>query len=328
MTDTLPDFADVEAAAARLLGRIVRTPMLRHPLLDELTGGTILVKPEPLQRTGSFKLRGATNACLLLDAAARRGGVVTHSSGNHAQGTAAAAHMLGMSALIAMPADSPRIKVENTKRWGAEIVHFDRHTTDREALVARLAAERGATIIPPFDHPHVIAGQGTAALELMEDAREAGLTLDALAVCTGGGGLIAGSVLTMTALAPAAEIWAVEPEGWDDTKRSLEAGHRIANDGRGSGFCDALLSRQPGEITFAINAPRLAGGIVVTEAEVRRAMRFAFEHLKIVVEPGGAVALAALLAGRIAARGRVVGIVLSGGKVDPGGFAGALDAAA
>lgn len=326
MSDILPSFEDVLAAAARLRGKIVRTPMLRHPLLDQLTGGTVLVKPEPLQRTGSFKLRGATNACLLLDHSARRHGVVTHSSGNHGQGTAAAAQMLGMPAVIAMPSDAPAIKVESTKRWGAEIIPFDRHNTDRDALVEQLAAERGATIIPPFDHPDVIAGQGTAVLELVEDAAAAGLTLDALAVCTGGGGLIGGSALTMEARAPAAEIWAVEPEGWDDTRRSLEAGQRIANDGKGSNFCDALLSKQPGALTFAINAPRLAGGLVVTEAEVRRAMRFAFEHLKIVVEPGGAVALAALLAGKLAARGRVVGVVISGGNVDPAVFAAALTA--
>lgn len=319
-----PSFEDVQAAAARLRGKILRTPMLRHPLLDALTGGTILVKPEPLQRTGSFKLRGATNAALLLDPAARRGGVATHSSGNHGQATACAAQMLGMPAVIAMPADAPAIKVEATRRWGAEIVVFDRHTTDRETLAARLADERGATAIPPFDHPHVIAGQGTLALELVDDARAAGLALDAMAVCTGGGGLIAGCALALEALAPEAEVWAVEPEGWDDTRRSLEAGRRIANDGSGSGLCDALLSRQPGALTFSINHPRLAGGIVVTEAEVLRAMRFAFEHLKVVAEPGGAVALAAVLAGKLEARGRVVGVVISGGNVDPAVFARAL----
>lgn len=319
-----PSFDDVQAAAARLRGKILRTPMLRHPLLDALTGGTILVKPEPLQRTGSFKLRGATNAALLLDPAARRGGVATHSSGNHGQATACAAQMLGMPAVIAMPADAPAIKVEATRRWGAEIVFFDRHTTDREGLAARLAAERGATAIPPFDHPHVIAGQGTLALELVEDAKAAGLALDAMAVCTGGGGLIAGCALALEALAPEAEVWAVEPEGWDDTRRSLEAGRRIANDGSGSNLCDALLSRQPGALTFSINHSRLAGGIAVTEAEVFQAMRFAFEHLKLVAEPGGAVALAAVLAGKLEARGRVVGVVISGGNVDPAVFARAL----
>ena len=323
-----PTFGDVQAAAQRLRGRIIRTPMLRHPLLDALTGGTILVKPEPLQRTGSFKLRGATNAALLLDPEARRGGIATHSSGNHGQATACAAHMLGMPAVVAMPSDAPAIKVESTRRWGAEVVFFDRHTTDREALARTLAAERGATAIPPFDHPDVIAGQGTLAMELVEDAAAAGLTLEGFAACTGGGGLIAGCALALEALAPAAELWAVEPEGWDDTRRSLAAGHRIANDGTGPGLCDSLLSKQPGVLTFPINLARLAGGVAVDEAEVFRAMRFAFEHLKIVVEPGGAVALAALLAGKLEARGHCFGLVLSGGNVDPAVFARALEATA
>ena len=322
--DRLPSFADVQDAAARLRGRVVRTPMLRHPLLDSLAGGTVLVKPEPLQRTGSFKLRGATNAALLMEPAARRSGIVTYSSGNHGQATAAAAQMLGMPALIAMPKDAPAIKVDGTRRWGAEVVFFDRHGTDRDALAARLADDRGATLIPPFDHPDVIAGQGTVALELVEDATSAGLALDALAVSTGGGGLIGGCALAMEALAPGAEVWAVEPEGWDDTRRSLEAGRRLANDGTGSGLCDSLLAKQPGALTFAINQPRLAGGVVVTEAEVLRAMRFAFEHLKVVAEPGGAVALAAVLTGKVNARGRVVGAVISGGNVDPTVFARAL----
>jgi len=325
MTDRLPSFADVRAAAERLRGRTLRTPMLRHPLLDSFAGGTVLVKPEPLQRTGSFKLRGATNAALLLDPAARRGGIVTHSSGNHGQAVAAAAHALGMPALIAMPADAPAIKVESTRRWGAEITFYDRHGTDREALAAELAAARGAALIPPFDHPDVIAGQGTVALELLEDAQQAGLALDAFAVCTGGGGLTGGCALAFEALAPEAEIWAVEPEGWDDTRRSLEAGRRLPAEG-GSDLCDALLSKQPGALTFAINHPRLAGGIAVTEAEIFRAMRFAFEHLKIVAEPGGAVALAALLAGKLQTRGRVTGVVISGGNVDPAVFARALAA--
>jgi threonine dehydratase len=328
MIDTaLPSFADVLAAAERLQGRIIRTPLLRHPLLDQLTGGTVLVKPEPLQRTGSFKLRGATNAALLLAEAGGRG-IVTHSSGNHGQACAAAAHALGLKATIAMPADAPAIKVESTRRWGAEIIPFDRHNTDRDALAARLAEERGATVIPPFDHPHVIAGQGTMALEMIEDAKAQGLTPDALAICTGGGGLIGGSALAAKALIPEAEIWAVEPEGWDDTRQSLAAGHRVAVDGTGPGLCDALLSKQPGALTFAINQPRLTGGVVVTEAEVFRAMRFAFEHLKVVVEPGGSVALAAVLAGKVSARGRVVGLVMSGGNVDPAVFARALSASA
>ncbi len=324
MTGALPGFADVEAAAARLAGHVLRTPMLRHPLLDELAGGTVVVKPEPLQRTGSFKLRGATHAALRLAPAARRGGVVTHSSGNHGQAVACAARLLDMPAVIAMPADAPAIKREATRRWGAEIIPYDRHGTDREALAARLAAERGATIIPPFDHADVIAGQGTVALELIEDARAAGIALDALAVCTGGGGLIAGCALAAEALAPGAEVWAVEPEGWEDWRLSLAAGHRVANDGSGDPICDALLSRQPGALTFAVNRPRLTGAVAVTRAEVFRAMRFAFEQLKLVVEPGGAVALAAVLGGKVPATGRAVGVVISGGNVDPAIFAEAL----
>lgn len=322
----LPNHDDVRAAAARIAPHVVRTPMLRHRLLDQLAGGTVLVKPEPLQRTGSFKLRGATNAALRLTQAERRAGVVTHSSGNHGQAVACASAMLGMPALIAMPADAPAIKVESTRRWGAEITFFDRATTDREALAPRLAAERGAVVLPPFDHPDVIAGQGTLALELIEDAALAGLALDDLAVCTGGGGLIAGCALAAEGASPTTRVHAVEPEGWDDTKRSLEAGERLRNDGAGETICDALLSMRPGEITFAINQPRLAGGVVVTRAEVFRAMRFAFEHLKIVAEPGGAVALAALLAGKLPAKGRVIGVVVSGGNVDPAVFAEALKA--
>ncbi len=326
MSDTLPDFEDVRAAAVRLKGRVLRTPLLRHPLLDQLTGATVLVKPEPLQRTGSFKLRGATNAALLMSPEARRGGIVTHSSGNHGQACAAAAHMLGMKATIAMPMDAPAIKVEATRRWGAEIIPFDRHGVDRDALAETLAAERGATIIPPFDHRDVIAGQGTVAMELIEDAEALGLTLDAFAICTGGGGLTAGCVLALEAMAPQADAYAVEPEEWDDTVRSLAAGRRIPVERPGSGLCDALLSKQPGALTFPINHRHLAGGAVVTETEIFRAMRFAFEHLKIVAEPGGSVALASVLAGKVAAKGGVIGVVISGGNADPTVFARALAA--
>jgi threonine dehydratase len=322
--NSLPTPDDVRAAAVRLAGRVVRTPMLRHPVLDAAAGGTVLVKPEPLQRTGSFKFRGATNAVLRLAEEKRGGGVVTHSSGNHGQALACAAASEGVKALIAMPKDAPAIKVESTRRWGAEITFFDRLNTDREALANRLAEERGATLIPPFDHPDVIAGQGTAALELIEDAKAAGLRLDALAVCTGGGGLVAGCALAVEGASPGTEVIAVEPEGWDDTARSLAAGERLSADGKGSTFCDALLSIRPGEITFAVNQPRLAGGVAVTPDEVLAAMRFAFDHLKLVVEPGGAVALAAVLAGRIPAKGRTIGVVISGGNVDPAVFSRAL----
>ena len=323
---TLPTHDDVRAAAERLAGRIVRTPMLRHPLLDQSTGATVLVKPEPLQRTGSFKLRGATNAALRLTPEQRAAGVVTHSSGNHGQAVACAAAALGMRALIAMPQDAPAIKVESTRRWGAEVTFFDRATTDRETLADRLAAEHGGTVLPPFDHPDVIAGQGTATLELIEDAKAAGLTLDALLVCTGGGGLVAGSALAVEGASPGTEVWGVEPAGWDDTARSLAAGERLRADGKGSLLCDSLLSVRPGAITFEINRRLLAGAVAVADEEVFRAMRFAFEALKIVAEPGGAVALAAALTGKVPLRGRTVGVVISGGNVDPAVFARALAA--
>ena len=320
----LPTYDDVAAARTRIAPHVVRTPMLRHRLLDERSGGTILLKPEPLQRTGSFKLRGATNALLRLSEAERRAGVVTHSSGNHGQATACAASALGMRAQVFMPTDAPRIKVESTRAWGAEILRYDRAADDREALARGHAERTGAVLVPPFDHPDVIAGQGTLALELVEDARAAGLRLDALLVCTGGGGLVAGCALAIEGASPGTEVYAVEPTDWDDTARSLASGHRLANAPGGSTLCDALLSKMPGQITFAVNRPRLAGGLSVTDAEVLAAIRFAFSHLKLVVEPGGAVALAALLAGRFDARGRVVGAVISGGNVDAEVFGRAL----
>ncbi len=322
----IPTHEDVASAARRLHGHVVRTPMLRNPLLDELTGGTILIKAETLQRTGSFKLRGAANAALQLDAAQRRAGVVTHSSGNHGQALACAASRVGAAATIFMPEDAPQVKVESTRRWGAEILRYDRVRDDREAMARDHAARTGATVIPPFDHPHVIAGQGTLALELAEDASSAGLPMDAMLVCTGGGGLIAGCALALEGVAPGAQVYAVEPEGADDTVRSLKSGVREGNPPGGSQLCDALLSKMPGQLTFAVNQPRLAGGVAVSDDEVLAAIAFAFTHLKLVVEPGGAVCLAALLVGKFDAKGRVVGAVLSGGNVDPGVFARALAA--
>ena len=320
----LPTYDDVLAARGRIASLVVRTPMLRNPLLDQLTGGIILLKPETLQRTGSFKLRGASNAILQLDAAQRRAGVVTHSSGNHAQATAFAAASVGAKAMIFMPDDAPAIKVESTQRWGAEIRRYDRHTDDREGMTRAHAEATGAVLVPPFDHPDVIAGQGTLAIELVEDAEAAGLTMDAMLACTGGGGLIAGCALAIEGASPGTKLYAVEPAGWDDTGRSLASGQRETNAPGGSTLCDALLANSPGQLTFAVNQPRLAGGIAVTDAEVMAAIRFAFSHLKLVVEPGGAVCLAALLAGKFDARGKIVGAVLSGGNVDPDVFGRAL----
>jgi len=320
----LPTHDDVRAAHARVAPHIVRTPMLRSPLLDTLTGGVILLKAEPLQRTGSFKLRGATNAILRLTEQRRPAGIVTHSSGNHGQAVARAAAAAGLAATVFMPADAPRVKQRATARWGAEIRHYNRDTDDREALSSRFAEDTGATLVPPFDHPDVIAGQGTLALELAEDAAALGLALDDLLVCAGGGGLIAGCALAMEGASPATSLYCVEPEGWNDTGRSLAAGERLANPSGGSELCDALLARMPGRLTFEINRARLAGGYAVSDEEVFAAMAFAFLHLKLVVEPGGAVALAALLAKKLDARGRVVGAVLSGGNIDPAVFSRAL----
>lgn len=318
-----PTPSDVQAAAERLRGHVVRTPTLRNPLLDGLTGNQVLLKPECLQRTGSFKLRGATNAVLQLNEAGRRAGVVAHSSGNHGQGVAHAAANAGVHATVFMPADAPAMKVDATRRWGAEIIHFDRARDDRHALAAAFAARTGAVLLPPYDHPHIIAGQGTLALELAADSDA---PLDALLVCTGGGGMVAGCALAMEAVSPATAVWAVEPEGSDDTARSLRSGRIESNAPGGSTLCDALLTASPGTLTFPINLPRLAGGLVVTDTEVLAAMRWAFTHLKLVLEPGGAVALAALLSGRFEPRGQRVAAVLSGGNVDAAVFARALAA--
>ncbi len=322
----VPSFDDVMAARERLAGRIVRTPMLRSPVLDAALGATVLVKPEPLQRTGSFKLRGATNRIAQMTEEERKGGVVTYSSGNHGQACAAAGKMFGAPVVVVMPADAPSIKVESTKRWGAEIIRYDRDKDDREAIGRRLCAERGATLVPPFDDADVIAGQGTAALELIEDAKAAGLRLDALFVCTGGGGLLAGSALAVEGAGKGAAVLAVEPVGHDDHARSFAAKTRVRNEPGGSTLCDALLAPMPGELTFRVNMGRVHGAAVVPDSDVLRAMRFAFDHLKLVVEPGGAVALAAALYGNVSLKDAVVGVIVSGGNVDPAVFSRALAA--
>lgn len=311
-----PVAADVHAAFARISPYIVRTPMLRNAALDRATGATVLIKPEVLQRTGSFKLRGATNAVRSMAPAQWAKGVVAYSSGNHAQAVACAGQAVGAPATIVMPADAPAIKRAHTEFWGAKIIPYDRAREDRAAIAAQVVAATGAALIPPYEHADVIAGQGTLALELAADAAAAGLAIDDMLVCCGGGGLVAGCGLAMADVSPGTKMFAVEPEGWDDTARSLRAGERVANDLRGSMFCDALLTPIPGELTFSVNRRLLSGGLVVSDAEVRGAMRFAWEHLKLVVEPGGAVALAALLAGKMGAQGRVVAVVLSGGNVD------------
>ena len=310
---------DVEAAARRLAGVAVVTPVLESEALNERVGARLLIKAEPLQRTGSFKFRGAYNAIATL----RPPAVVAYSSGNHAQGVAAAARLLGIPATIVMPADAPRIKLENTRALGARVVTYDRLKDSREAIGAAIAAETGAVLIRPYDEPLVIAGQGTAGLELARQVAARGTTLDAALVCCGGGGLIAGCALALKAARPETAVYAIEPEGYDDTARSLAAGERVGNPAPGPTLCDALLAPTPGEITFAINRRLLAGGVAVSDAEVRAAMRLAFHHLKLVIEPGGAVSLAAALYGKLPLRG-TVGIVVSGGNVDPEVYADIL----
>jgi threonine dehydratase len=318
--DALPTFADVEAAAERLRAVAVRTPLLESEALNERVGGRVLLKAEPLQRTGSFKFRGAYNTISQVEADA----VVAYSSGNHAQGVAAAAKLLAKAATIVMQADAPAIKVENTRAYGAGVRLYDRQAESREEIGAEVAARTGAALIRPYDDPRIIAGQGTVGLEIAEQARERGAVLDvALAPC-GGGGLIAGCALALTQAFPGISIHAVEPAGLDDTRRSLEAGVRQANAPEATSICDALLVPTPGELTFRVNRQLLAGGLAVSEDEVRDAMAFAFRHLKLVVEPGGAVALAAVLSGKVALEQRTAAVVLSGGNVDPGLFAAAI----
>lgn len=312
----MTDVRDVEAAAARLAGVAVRTPLIRSAELDALAGGRVLLKPECLQVTGSFKIRGAYNLMSQLSAEEAERGVVAFSSGNHAQGVAAAGALLGMKTAIVMPEDAPRAKLDNTRRLGGEVITYDRYSGDREAIARGIAAERGAVVVPSYDHPDIIAGQGTVGLEIAAQSAELGVVPDQVLVCCGGGGLIAGSALALTAKLPGVSVHSVEPETFDDTARSLELGRRVevARDARS--ICDALQAHTPGALTFEINRRLLGPGYAVSDDEVREAMRFAFRHLKLVVEPGGAVALAAVIAGRVATRGRVTAVVISGGNVD------------
>ena len=288
-TPELPVFADITAAVERLKGRTIRTPLLESPLLNQRMGRRILVKPECLQRTGSFKFRGASNKILALGDSVKTGGVVAYSSGNHAQGVAAAAHYAGIPALIVMPSDAPAIKRANTAAWGAEIQLYDRFTENREALAQSIAKSRGAAIVPPYDDPLVIAGQGTVGVEIAEQLDAIGVKPCAVVLPCGGGGLISGAALALS-------------------------------------ICDALLTPTPGVITFALNQALLSGGLSVTDAEAQAAMRTAFLDLKLVVEPGGAVALASILSGKLPPGDEPVVAVLSGGNVDPATFQAALEA--
>ena len=321
----LPTYADVEDAALKLQGVAVRTPLLRSDALDEASGGKVWVKAECLQRTGSFKIRGAYNRLVRLTPAERPKGVVAFSSGNHAQGVAAAARMLGVPAVIVMPSDAPKMKVEATRGYGAEVVLYDRFTQSREAIAARLGEERGAVVVPSYDDFHVIAGQGTVGLEAAGQLTEAGAVADVLICPASGGGLLAGIGLAFEALSPATRLFSAEPAGYDDHRLSLEAGERIAMKPPGPSLCDALLAPQPGELTFAVNGRLASGGYAATDLDALAAMAFAFRYLKIVLEPGGAVALAAVLSGQAGLDGRTAVVVASGGNVDAEVYGRALD---
>lgn len=318
----MTSLAMIEAAAARLAGQARRTPLLNAPLLDRIAGRRVFVKAECLQWTGSFKFRGGWSALSALTPEQRARGVIAFSSGNHAQGVALAAARHGAPCVILMPADAPAVKIDNTRAYGAEVVLYDRATQDRDALGSALAADRGLALIRPYDDPQVIAGQGTAGLEIAEQAEEAGIAAADVITCCGGGGLTAGIALALEAKAPALRVRPAEPEGFDDTARSLATGTPQRNAALSGSICDAIVTPTPGEITFPILRRLCGPGLVVSEDQVLRAMALAFAHLRIVVEPGGAVALAAALYAPDLPD--TVICTASGGNVDPALFARAL----
>lgn len=317
MTTHLPSYEGVLDAARQIDGVAVRTPLIESHALNAVVGGRVLMKAENLQRAGAFKFRGAYNRISRLTDEERRRGVVAFSSGNHAQGVAAAAALVGTSALIVMPSDSPKVKVEGVIGFGGEVRLYDRWTESREAIGAAIAAERGCVLVPPFDDPFIIEGQGTTALEMLD---QADAPMDQLLCGASGGGLMAGINLVMAERSPQTRVLVVEPEAYDDTARSLAAGERVGHPDGAPSICDALMSPMPGVLTWPINR-RLAGAVTVSDAEVAEAVRFAFRHLKLVIEPGGAVSLAALLVGKVEGVGRTTGVILSGGNVDPSLYA-------
>ena len=328
MTEPLAiGISDVQHAADIIRGVAVRTPLLEYPFLNDRTGRRVLVKFEGAQIGGAFKFRGAYNRLARIPREERAKGVVAWSSGNHAQGIAAAARLLGIPATIVMPADAPAMKLANTRRLGAEVVTYDRATQSREKIATALAAERGAVLVPSYDDPHVIAGQGTVGLEVMEQAAEIGAAIGQFLVCCGGGGLVAGIATAVRSRLPQTAIHPVEPAAFDDTARSLRSGRREMVSPNANSICDALLAPRPGALTFPINKALLDKGLSVTDDEVRTAMRYAFEVMKLVVEPGGAVALAALLAGKAPPANGATVVALSGSNVDPALFGSIIGAA-
>ncbi|MCF2905117.1 threonine/serine dehydratase [Octadecabacter sp. CECT 8868] len=315
----------IRDAAVRLSGHARRTPLLSSPFLDEIAGRKVFVKPECLQHTGSFKFRGGWSALSALDPAIRARGVIAFSSGNHAQGVALAAARHGTSSVIIMPADAPQLKINNTRALGAEVVLYDRDTEDRDEIGARLANERGLTLIKPFDEPLVIAGQGTCGLEIAEDANALGIKNADVLVCCGGGGLTSGIALACEADAPTLRIRPVEPEEFDDVARSLRSGRIERNTAASGNICDAIITPQAGDLTFPIMKRLCGPGLAISEDEALRAMAQAFLRLKLVAEPGGAAALAAALYRSNGIDGDAVIVTISGGNVDPTQFMRALD---
>src|ERR1700739_3616653 len=313
----LPTAAAVDAAGLRLAGVALHTPLLTSVALDALTGGRVFLKAETLQRTGSFKFRGAYNKLASISPEERSGGVVAYSSGNHAQGVAAAARLLGMRCVIVMPRDAPRDKRERTAAFGAEVVLYDRAHEDREAIANDIATRRGAILVPPYDDAPIIAGQVTAGREIIEDLGASGLKPDVVVVTASGGGLTAGIALAIKSRVPETKIFTAEQQEFDDHALSFRSGHREENAALPGTICDALMARTPGKLTFAINRSLVGAGVAVNDREVGGAVAFAFAELKLVVEPGGAVALAALMTGKVDVKDKVGVAVLSGGNVDP-----------
>lgn len=321
------DIAAIEAAAARLADVAIRTPLVRNDELDRIAGGRVLVKAENLQSIGSFKIRGAYNLMSQLSAEQAARGVVAFSSGNHAQGVALAGRLLGIHAAIVMPEDAPRAKMDNTRRLGGEVITYDRYSGDREAIAREIAAERGAALVPSYDHEHIIAGQGTVGLEIAEQALEMRLPPDQVLINCGGGGLSAGSAVALKSGLPCVSVRTVEPEDFDDTARSIAAGERMKVAPGSRSICDSLLADSPGVLPFEIHQRLFDAGLTVSDAEVRNAMRFAFLNLKMVVEPGGAVSLAAVLGGKLDTADKTTAIVISGGNVDLDQFAAIQESA-
>ncbi len=322
----LPSLQDIQDAAGRVKGVAVKTPLMESIPLSLRLGARVFIKPENLQRVGAFKFRGAYNRLCQLTPEEKVRGVVAFSSGNHAQGVAAAAKILGMKAIIVMPSDAPVMKRDNTIAYGAEVVEYDRENESREEIAKNIAAKYGSVVVPAFEDFHVICGQGTVGLEIMEQGRETGAEFDQFFSPVGGGGLISGCATAIKSISPATEIYGVEPEGFDDVKRSLAAGRIMSNSRHSGSVCDALLTHAPGPLTLAIMQKYVTSVLTISDAEALIAVKYAWEKLKLVVEPGGAAALAALLSGRVDVRGKTICLLLSGGNIDAATFERAIKA--